>query len=632
MLIPVSSTPGDMDRTDLQRLFSACDVNKSGRIEYDDFIVVCKELSVPSGDVQTLFCRFDQDGDGCIDFSDFSERFNEVSERLDLASFGDTQDQKSAWDQFLERMNGEVCFLGRTREQLTHLYQRIHASGDTTLLRRYEAVIESLEEESRDQRRENQQLARSLRRLEEVTAQQLTELEEDLQERLAHMEKKSQEWRRLRAEAAEMEQRHEGEMADLQAAVERLRKHQEDSWRTHSRMDVYHLKSQIREMALESDELRRSLLRAQGNICILQTEVEKLSSRHANERANGQGDSGPESSREEGLQSELADCPAYSSRIQVLQEMNQKLHDRSDGLGSALSRRGSGKWRIVPNDEDHLRKLKPIRQSTLNYSSFANEDEVPAAESGDTGSSRTATWVESYLDSGLSLTGDANVADSSSSEYDSDDSQDSGSDLRSEGTVSMAASMCSSVSSTRRRLSAFQEVDEAVADPEECVPVYRLVLAGDAGSGKSSFLLRLSLNDFRMDMQTTLGVDFQVKKMLVDGERTDLQIWDTAGQERFRSVSRSYFRKAQGECAQECIPMCVIGNKADLRAGQPEGTCMYNALFCETSAKEGTNVVEAVLHLAREVKKTASLRRTPEPQRSLNLADEQKSLISCCGV
>lgn len=87
--------------------------------------------------------------------------------------------------------------------------------------------------------------------------------------------------------------------------------------------------------------------------------------------------------------------------------------------------------------------------------------------------------------------------------------------------------------------------------------MYRLVLAGDAGAGKSSFLLRLTLNEFRGDIQTTLGgqsrqhirhwwffisdwrllfscsgVDFQMKSMLVDGEKTSLQIWDTAGQER----------------------------------------------------------------------------------------------------
>lgn len=196
-------------------------------------------------------------------------------------------------------------------------------------------------------------------------------------------------------------------------------------------------------------------------------------------------------------------------------------------------------------------------------------------------------------------------------------------------------------------------------------PMYRLVLAGDAGSGKSSFLLRLSLNEFRGDIQTTLGVDFQIKKMLVDGEKTNLQIWDTAGQERFRSIARSYFRKAHGvlllydvtsessflnvrewmgeiqESRDEQLPMCVIGNKVDLREDRPEGSCVstvdgerlartYNALFCETSAKAGTNVVEAVLHLAREVKKNVQLRRQSESQVKLSLSGPKKA--NCCRV
>lgn len=45
-----------------------------------------------------------------------------------------------------------------------------------------------------------------------------------------------------------------------------------------------------------------------------------------------------------------------------------------------------------------------------------------------------------------------------------------------------------------------------IEETEEPVPMYRLVLAGDAGAGKSSFLLRLTLNEFRGDIQTTLGV------------------------------------------------------------------------------------------------------------------------------
>ncbi|KAJ8417526.1 hypothetical protein AAFF_G00223690 [Aldrovandia affinis] len=606
-----------------------------------------------------VFNKFDHDEDA------FEARFNEVTETLDFASFGETQDQRSDWKEFVDRMDGEIYFLGSTREQLAALYQQIQA-----LLQQYEAVVQSLEQEQK------QRLAS--KRLEEETAQQLTELEKRVKEEVREG------GRRLCAMVAVIEQRHGREVAELQAALERLRQHQEDSCCFNSREDVYHLKSRVQEMTLESDELRRSLLRAQGNICVLQTEVEKLSGECTNEHS--ESDAGPESDGgKRQLQCVAKECQSYSSRIQALQELNKKLHDRNDGLHSALNQSGvSENWRAIPNNERHLWKLKPLRQSTLNYSSFVNEDKSLAAESGNLGCSRAANCGESYLDNSLSLTTDAGMVDSSSSEYDSDDSHDcvemaprscisdiEALDRRSEGAVSMASSMCSSISSNRRRLSAFcQEPDADGSEIERVggpVPVYRLVLAGDAGSGKSSFLLRLSLNDFRTNIQTTLGVDFQIKTMLVDGERTDLQIWDTAGQERFRSISRSYFRKAQGvlllydvtsvrsffnvrdwmsqiqECTEEGIPMCVIGNKADLRAGLPEGSCvstyhgerlamMYNALFCETSAKDGSNIVEAVLHLAREVKRNVGLRRRPEQQTSVSLVEERKAASSCCRV
>ncbi|NWH53864.1 RASEF protein, partial [Fregata magnificens] len=71
-------------------------------------------------------------------------------------------------------------------------------------------------------------------------------------------------------------------------------------------------------------------------------------------------------------------------------------------------------------------------------------------------------------------------------------------------------------------------------------------LAGDRGTGKSSFLLRLCTKEFRGNISSTLGVDFQIKQLLVDGEQTTLQIWDTARQERYRSIAQSYFRKAHG--------------------------------------------------------------------------------------
>ncbi|KAL4641927.1 hypothetical protein GN956_G10523 [Arapaima gigas] len=289
-------------------------------------------------------------------------------------------------------------------------------------------------------------------------------------------------------------------------------------------------------------------------------------------------------------------------------------------------------------------------------------------------------WADQYQDSGLLLYTDA--VGNASNECDCEDHQDilecvhqllstegiqhldpEMSHWKSDITCSLAPSTRGSVSlgSTRKLLSVFsrqvgQEVqcefdynqsypillNADILDAEESVHIYRLVLAGDAGSGKSSFLLRLSMNEFRDDIQMTLGKDLQRTKFsgLDVGMFFSYGCLKKSKPLKFRSISRSYFRKAHGvfllydvtsqnsflnirkwmdqikESIDDHTSVCVIGNKVDLRAELPEGTCvssacnlgasstacvlhMYNALFCETSAKEGTNVVEAVLHLAR---------------------------------
>lgn len=96
-----------MNRPSLRRLFSACDVNKSGQIEYEDFTVVCRELNVPEAEIRTLFDKFGADEDGYIDYSKFSSRFQEVSETLDLASFGAAAPQSTGgpWEEFMGRID-----------------------------------------------------------------------------------------------------------------------------------------------------------------------------------------------------------------------------------------------------------------------------------------------------------------------------------------------------------------------------------------------------------------------------------------------------------------------------------------------------------------------------------------------
>uniref|UniRef100_G3P9M4 RAS and EF-hand domain containing 2 n=1 Tax=Gasterosteus aculeatus aculeatus TaxID=481459 RepID=G3P9M4_GASAC len=645
-----------MERLSLGRLFSACDVNKSGKIEYDDFTAVCRELNVSETEVRTLFDKFDPDEDGGIDYGRFASRFQEVSETLDFASLGA---RGGPWEEFESRIDAEAFLPESLREQLAHLYQAIHSSANTNLLQHYEEIIHSLISQSQDNRLECEQLETSIKRAEEMNNSQLSELEDDIKQQLAKTEERVRDEERKKMEGlmAAVQRKHKNEVTDLHATVDRLLKSQEDSEFNHSKEEVDTLNTRISDLSQQNEDLRTSLLQAQTDSAVLHSELDKLKNMYADQKA------------------------------QHKRETNKKLYDSNDGLRSALASEAvAAKRRRSPQDEIPARRMKPLRQSTLNHGS-------PEQDPGKASYSHVATWADKYLDSGVSLPMD--TAESSGSDYDSgaddddDDDDDEGasvetvhhsysyvpsdvevSEVKSESAAKMARSKASSIaSSLRRRLSAFstKPLEADLEETTEPAPMFRLVLAGDAGAGKSSFLLRLTLNDFRGDIPTTLGVDFQIKRMLVDGEKTSLQIWDTAGQERFRSIARSYFRKAHGvlllydvtsessflnvrawvdqiqDSTEDKIPMCVIGNKVDLREQLPEGSCVsslhgeklakaYGALFCETSAKEGTNVVETVLHLAREVKKSVKLRRQSFSQVRLSPSNPKKTLNACCGL
>lgn len=98
--------------------------------------------------------------------------------------------------------------------------------------------------------------------------------------------------------------------------------------------------------------------------------------------------------------------------------------------------------------------------------------------------------------------------------------------------------------------------DPTGINPAKLEALYKIVLIGDSGVGKTSLLLRFSDNIFSQSPLTTIGLDFKMKTMKVDNRIIKMQIWDTAGQERFRSISQTYFRNAHG-----CIAVYDITRK-----------------------------------------------------------------------
>jgi small GTP-binding protein len=83
-------------------------------------------------------------------------------------------------------------------------------------------------------------------------------------------------------------------------------------------------------------------------------------------------------------------------------------------------------------------------------------------------------------------------------------------------------------------------------DSDDYDYLFKVVLIGDSGVGKSNLLSRFTRNEFCLESKSTIGVEFATRSVQIDGKTIKAQIWDTAGQERYRAITSAYYRGAVG--------------------------------------------------------------------------------------
>jgi len=167
--------------------------------------------------------------------------------------------------------------------------------------------------------------------------------------------------------------------------------------------------------------------------------------------------------------------------------------------------------------------------------------------------------------------------------------------------------------------------------------LFKVVLIGDSGVGKSNLLSRFTRNEFNLESKSTIGVEFATRSIQVDGKTIKAQIWDTAGQERYRAITSAYYRGAVGallvydiakhvtyenvnrwlkelrDHADANIVIMLVGNKSDLRHLRAVPTddakqfAAENGLsFIETSALDSSNVELAFQKILTEIYRIVS--------------------------
>lgn len=197
--------------------------------------------------------------------------------------------------------------------------------------------------------------------------------------------------------------------------------------------------------------------------------------------------------------------------------------------------------------------------------------------------------------------------------------------------------------------------------------LFKILLVGDSGVGKSSLLLRFVDDMFSETFISTIGVDFKIRTMKIHDKVIKLQIWDTAGQERFRTITSAYYRGAHGiilvydvadqttfdnaklwlgeidKYAIENAVKLLLGNKMDMEERRVVSTSTgrafsetYGIQFMEASAKNSKGVNEVFTTLVQSIYEKR-IREISSPQKlseAINIADASSPVASsrrgCC--
>ncbi|XP_014673304.1 PREDICTED: ras and EF-hand domain-containing protein-like [Priapulus caudatus] len=576
-------------------------------------------------------------------------------------------DAQKAWDAFvadaLHNEWGESMPIPR-QEDVCELYQQLHSRGSPKLLSLFEDIIVNVISDLHIAKGEKERLEQQYNKEKDQHSAHLRTLEDEIECQVQKTEHriKTEEKKRAETELFLLEEELKQEIKELQLKLKRYQQTEAkmNADKDKAKLQTLELKNRASVLTDENKTLRTKIAESQTNLTTLHSELAQQQIQHDDcqeqllvERQQ--------------LQEVVGEQQSLLNQIQMLHESNRRLQDVNDDLRSTMElhkkdtqnkmRRSIRRRTTLPlhaslplprlvedvASPSPQRRLKrssdnpDARSLNSDIAEELEEDETEKANSTDSEGESMGSVGPCSLSEELShaVSSSCRVTEWNETHHNASSVEE----LADSGISTLRGSE-SSGSPGSQDLS-YNPLTNAHIQPQlkfEPERMYKLVLAGDAAVGKSSFIQRFCQDRFNPNIHSTLGVDFQMRSLEVDGRKVALQLWDTAGQERFRSIAKSYFRRADGvlmlydvtyersflnvrewvdtvtSSASQEIPIMLCGNKTDLRDAliqkgsnvvmEADGKQLareHGTFFIETSAKDGSNVEEAVLELARQL-------------------------------
>ncbi len=210
-----------------------------------------------------------------------------------------------------------------------------------------------------------------------------------------------------------------------------------------------------------------------------------------------------------------------------------------------------------------------------------------------------------------------------------------------------------------------ENVDET-SNEDDFDEKIKIMIIGETRTGKTSLISKYCKNEFNGGAYlSTVGIDFQIKDLVLNNRLIRIQIRDTAGQERYRNIAKNYFQSSDGfvivydianlesfqtldywveeikSNSQELSKMILVGNKCDIiqeRQVKKEEGKEYakkkNMKFYEVSAKDGTNVNKAFDTLLKDILNSYSpselMKKRGSKMLSVPILVQPQKKSSCC--
>jgi len=738
----------------LEQLFNRCDTNGCGLIGIEEFQDLCASFGIDEGDSDIIFADLDHDGDGKINFDDFSFGFRDFltpgsrrgSLQLGLLpAFPDNTEElvdhpkiktmevkhqraQKAWRNFADNMGKDNIgkFLSTSGSKMLTLFEDLKSSDAAPhLVEGFEDALSSLIKDVKNIENEHTRMEEMFNKERESHTAHLASIEAELDNQVAKVEAaaRKQAQSDFEAERRAMQEKMETEVQELQTHLKLFQK--VDQWMTKDEHHDSESRKKLEDANQENIQLKGLLAETQTNIAVLRSDMSQVKNTYESKVTEL-------TSEKEGMMEYVYQYDNLQRQLQLLHDANKKLQDTNDhiqgmvdmpaiamnspmplrrgiqgnmlrdespgdGLGGELQKlekmfrlkggRGSRSpsefgGSLVDSDSLRLRELNRPKLSEVKFGIKRLMDDLDSGHS-------TLPGDEEYDDLGRNLyfrspsnlgseLESAEVVDNFDAEaglpsleeeegYEVDEYRPGyAGSRRSTKSLTLVIPDRMGSSMMGRGMNYSEEDHSKLRDLEPTGPpdrTYKVVFAGDAAVGKTSFINRITKGVFMSNLSSTLGVDFQVKTIRVDDRNIAIQLWDTAGQERFRSVTKTYFRRADGvmllydvtsdrsfcsvrhwvqcidDVSEKRIPIILCGNKVDQRAiqqadgrrcvGAEEGEKMArenSAIFMETSSKDGSNILDSLVLLAREMCSSEDV----EVQTSTLMIREEKNKKNCC--